>query len=197
MRRIVPTWLTGYAGVILVVAVLVNLVQQLSRIVYGLILPSMEDGLNLSHTQAGGLVTAASMMGIVAAFVFGMLAPRYGSRFIIGLATLGNAVGMALMGASFNYPFALVMGALVGFTIPGLHHPSHGADVSLVPVPKPGDSRRTGGCGGRGKLPCGGVRRALVHDKGPGGRLASHMVGPVHRRGLSGGAGAGLHQGPP
>ena len=126
MRRIVPTWLTGYAGVILVVAVLVNLVQQLSRIVYGLILPSMEDGLNLSHTQAGGLVTAASMMGIVAAFVFGMLAPRYGSRFIIGLATLGNAVGMALMGASFNYPFALVMGALVGFTIQGSTTPVMG-----------------------------------------------------------------------
>ena len=126
MLRVAPTWLAGYAGLILAVAVLVNLVTQLSRVAYGLVLPSMEDGLQLSHLQAGGLITVTSLMGIVSAFVFGMLAPRYGSRVIVGTAALANALAMALLGASFNYLFALAMCAVMGFTIQGCTTPVMG-----------------------------------------------------------------------
>ena len=126
MLRVAPTWLAGYAGLILAVAVLVNLVTQLSRVAYGLVLPSMEDGLQLSHLQSGGLITVTSLMGIVSAFVFGMLAPRYGSRVIVGTAALANALAMALLGASFNYLFALAMCAVMGFTIQGCTTPVMG-----------------------------------------------------------------------
>ena len=102
MLRVAPAWVVGYAGVILAVAVLINLVSQLSRVAYGLVLPSMEDGLQLSHFQAGGLITAASMSGIVGAFVFGMLAPRYGSRLIVWTAALANALAMVLLRVSPN-----------------------------------------------------------------------------------------------
>ena len=126
MLRVVPTWLAGYAGLILAVAVLVNLVTQLSRVAYGLVLPSMEDGLGLSHFQAGGLITVTSLMGIASAFVFGMLAPRYGSRVIVGMAALATALAMALLGASFSYLFALAMCAVMGFTIQGCTTPVMG-----------------------------------------------------------------------
>ena len=126
MPRVAPAWLAGYAGLILAVAVVVNLITQLSRVAYGLVLPSMEDGLGLSHFQAGGLITVTSLMAIASAFVFGMLAPRYGSRIIIGMTALANAIATALLGASFDYIFALAMCAIMGFTIQGCTTPVMG-----------------------------------------------------------------------
>ena len=66
LLRVAPVWLAGYAGVILLATVLVNLATQLARNAYGLTLPSMEGSLGLSHFQAGSLITAMSILLMVA-----------------------------------------------------------------------------------------------------------------------------------
>ena len=65
-------------------------------------------------------------MGIGAAFTFGMLAPRYGSRVLVGGAALANGLAMVMLGSAFNYPFALAMCAIMGFTLQGCTTPVMG-----------------------------------------------------------------------
>ena len=72
-----PSWLSGYAGVILLVSIVLNVAQMLSRTTYGLTLPSMKEGLGLSYSQAGGLTTAQVLLNTIAFFVFGILVTRY------------------------------------------------------------------------------------------------------------------------
>ena len=126
MLRVAPSWLSGYAGVILLMTVLLNLSLLLPRYAFGLTLPFMEDSLGLSHFQNGSFFTAISIAGMAGALAFGMLAPRYGSRFIIGVASIVGGVAVGLIGASPNYSFALVTTAVVGFTTMGAITPVMG-----------------------------------------------------------------------
>ena len=114
MLRVAPVWLTGYAGVILLAIVLVNLATQLARNAYGLTLPSMEGSLGLSHFQSGSLITAMSILLMVASLTFGMLASRYGSRLIVGVAAIVAGVAMVFLGTSSGFLIALVMSAIIG-----------------------------------------------------------------------------------
>ena len=124
--RLAPTWLTGYAGVILLVTLLVNLATQLGRNLYGLTIPSIRDSLGLSYAQVGSLVTAAAGLGMVASFAFGTLAPRYGTRRLVGVAAIAAGGGMVLLGASPNFTVALAMSGLVGFAVQGATTPVMG-----------------------------------------------------------------------
>ena len=126
MRRVVPPWISGYAGVILLMVTLTVLATQLARTAYGLTLPSMRDSLGLSYSQAGGLVTAASILGTVGFLVFGTLAPRYGSRFIVGTATVATGVAMVALGASNSFILVLAMSAAIGFASGGATSPAMG-----------------------------------------------------------------------
>ena len=126
MLRVAPTWMAGYAGVILLMTVLLNLSLLLPRYAYGLTLPFMEDSLGLSRFQEGSFFTAMSVAGMAGALTFGMLAPRYGSRFIIGFTSIVGGIAVGMLGASPNYSFALVMSALVGFTTMGCITPVMG-----------------------------------------------------------------------
>ena len=119
MLRVLPAWMAGYAGVILLMTVLLNLALLLPRYAYGLTLPFMEDSLALSRLQVGSFFTAMSVGGMAGALTFGMLAPRYGSRFIIGVTTIIGGVAVGILGTSPNYSFALVFSAVVGFTTMG------------------------------------------------------------------------------
>ena len=119
MPSVKPAWLSGYAGTILLVVVLVNLAAQLFQFSYGLTLPSMRDNLGLSYSQAGSLVTAGSMVGMVGAVAFGAVASRYGSRLIVGLTAIVAGVAMAFLGSAPNFLFALLMSAVVGFNTQG------------------------------------------------------------------------------
>ena len=119
MRRLAPSWLAGYAGVIVLMTLMVNFAAQLGRNAYALTLPSMEDTLGLSHFQAGSLFTALSVLGTIGALVFGTLAPRYGTRLTVGLSTIACGVAMVLLGASPTFLLALVFSGLIGLAVQG------------------------------------------------------------------------------
>ena len=126
MLRVTPGWMPGYAGVILLVAVLVNLSAQLPRNTFGLVLPSMERSLDLSHFQAGSLFTAMAMLLMVASLTFGMLAPRYGSRITVGLSATVVGLAMIFLGSSPSFAVAVLASALVGFAAGGCTTPVMG-----------------------------------------------------------------------
>ena len=119
MLRLAPAWLSGYAGVILLVTVLLNLSQMLARSGYGLTLPSMRDTLDLSYSQAGSLTAAVGILNMTATLIFGMLAARYGGRYIVGATSIASGLAMVLLGASPNFLVALFMSGLVGLTSGG------------------------------------------------------------------------------
>ena len=126
VQRLAPSWLSGYAGVILLLAVLVNLATQLTRNAFGLVLPSMRDSLGLSHTQEGILITGTSILGMVASFSFGLLASRYGSRYIVGISAIAASAATFLLGMSPSFVLALAASAAVGFTTGGCSIPVMG-----------------------------------------------------------------------
>ena len=126
MLRLAPAWMSGYAQVILLVTILVNLATQLARNAYGLTLPSMQDSLHLSYSQAGSLITALSILGMASAFIFGTLAPRYGSRLIVGVSVIAAGMAMVFLGYSSNFQSALVASAIIGFATQGCITPVMG-----------------------------------------------------------------------
>ena len=126
LRVAPPVWLSGYAGVIVLVTLVVNLAAQLGRNAYSLTLPSMESSLGISHFQAGSLFTALAILSMVGSLTFGMLAPRYGSRLIVGFAAIALGAAMVLLGASPNFLVALVASALIGLTVQGCITPVMG-----------------------------------------------------------------------
>ena len=123
-----PSWLSGYAGVILLVSIVLNVAQMLSRTTYGLTLPSMKEGLGLSYSQAGGLTTAQGLLNTIAFFVFGILVTRYSCRNIVVVTSIAGGVAMVLLGSSPNFQFALVMSGVLGVGVGG----STVASVALV-----------------------------------------------------------------
>ena len=114
MPRVAPVWLSGYAGVILLAIILVNLATQLARNAYGLTLPSMEGSLGLSHFQAGSLITAGSLLLMVSSLTFGFLASRYGSRVIVGIAGIVAGLAMVFLGNASGFIIAILMSGLIG-----------------------------------------------------------------------------------
>ena len=126
IARFAPDWLLTYAGVILLVSILVNLVTTFAQFTHNLTLPSMRDSLDMSYTQAGILVTGGAAVRMVSSLIFGTLAPRYGSRIIIGITTIGAGVSMFFLGVSPSFTVALVAMGLLGFTSAGALTPMMG-----------------------------------------------------------------------
>ena len=108
----------------LLVAFLVNLGTGFVQFGYSLTLPSMEDALHISHTQAGLLITLTAAIRMGGALASGTLAPRYGSRSMIVAGSVAVAISMVLLGFAGNY--ALTLGAAV---IMGI-----GSGVTLTPM---------------------------------------------------------------
>ena len=119
MLRVAPAWLSGYPGVILMVVVLANLATNFARISYGLTLPAMQDSLDLSYSQAGGLMTSTFIVGMIGSFGFGALASRYGSRVLAGTTSIVGGIAMVFLGLSPNFLFALVVSGIIGFMTGG------------------------------------------------------------------------------
>ncbi len=71
----------------LLVAVAVNGSAGFTNFAHSLTLPAMELDLGLSHTKAGFVITMMAMVRMGSTLIAGTLAPRYGSRFIIGFGT--------------------------------------------------------------------------------------------------------------
>ncbi len=98
----------------LLVAFLVNLATGFVQFGFSLTLPSMEESLHLSHTEAGLLITISAAIRIGSALASGTLAPRYGSRSIIVAGTVAVGISMVLLGFSRNYGMAVGAGVLMG-----------------------------------------------------------------------------------
>lgn len=86
-------WVILLTGVLVVAGAL-----GLARFGYGMILPSMQENLGLTHDQAG-LIAAANMFGyFISALVAGLLAAKYGPRLVVGLALVWTGLTMLLTG---------------------------------------------------------------------------------------------------
>ena len=107
-------WLRSYSGVMLLVAFLVNLATGFVQFGFSLTLPSMEESLHLSHTEAGLLITIGAAIRIGSALASGTLAPRYGSRSMIAAGTVAVGFSMVLLGFSRNYGMAVGASVLMG-----------------------------------------------------------------------------------
>ena len=109
-----PDWLFTYTGVLLLISIVVNWGTGFGQFAYSLTLPSMEVDLDLSHTEAGFIITLAAIVRVASALIPGTLAPRYGSRFIIGLGSLCAGGAMVLLGFAQTYPVVLLASAMMG-----------------------------------------------------------------------------------
>ena len=126
MSRVTPALFSGYAGVILLLALLVNTATFLVYNGYGLIITPMRDGLDLSHFQEGSLITAYSLTNTVMGVSAGMLTQRYGARPLIGSAAIIGGISMVLLGTSPNFLFAIVMSGVIGLSLGGSGTPAMG-----------------------------------------------------------------------
>jgi len=97
----------------------------LSRFSYTSILPSMQDGLGLTNTQAGGLATANLAGYMAMAVVGGALASRFGPRRVVPGGLLLACIGMVITGLSIGYPMALGGRFLSGAGAAGSNIPAH------------------------------------------------------------------------
>jgi MFS family permease len=114
LLNLTPDWLFSYTGVMLLTGILVNWGAGFTQFAHSLTLPSMEVDLGLSHTKAGFVITLAAMVRMGSTLISGTLAPRYGSRFIIGIGTIGAGCAMILLGLAQVYPLVLLAAGLMG-----------------------------------------------------------------------------------
>ena len=77
-------------------------------------MPYMQTSLGLSYTQIGALITVGWVVRNVSSFVAGTLAPRYGSRMIIGISTLAAGGAMLLLAVSDNFWTAMIAMIITG-----------------------------------------------------------------------------------
>ena len=126
VANIAPEWVFTQAGAVLFIGILVNLGTSFANYTHSITLPSMEASLSLSHTEAGLLITFASVARLASTFASGTLAPRYGSRAIIGGGVVGGGAAMVMLGLSSNYAVAAAAMVLMGFTTGGALVPMMG-----------------------------------------------------------------------
>jgi MFS family permease len=116
----------SYRWAILGVSVLVVFAALgLSRFSYTSILPSMQQGLSLDNTQAGGLATANLAGYMAMAIVGGALASRFGPRRVVTAGLLLACLGMVITGLALTYPLALGGRFLSGVGAAAANIPAH------------------------------------------------------------------------
>jgi len=112
-------WIVLFMGTLVVFGSL-----GLARFGYTMVLPSMQEGLEIDNTQTGGLATANLVGYLALALIGGAAASRYGPRVVIA-AGLGLAgVAMLLTGMADGFHTAATWRALTGI----------GSGASNVPV---------------------------------------------------------------
>src|SRR5660398_330092 len=114
----------------------------LARFGYGLILPSMQDGLGLDDTGAGSLAPAGLGGYALLSILGGVLAAHFGPR-VVGALGLGAAgVGMFLTGLSETVWTALVFQFIAGMGSGASNVPVMGLLLSLIHISEPTRLRR-------------------------------------------------------
>ncbi len=94
------------------------------RMSYTVILPAMKDGLDLSYTQAGLLGTGNFVGYLVAAFLGGLLAARFNSRYIISFSLVLMGVTMFITGLARSFEWAFAMRLITGLGNGGAYVPA-------------------------------------------------------------------------
>ena len=97
----------------------------LSRFSYTSILPSMQDALGLTNTQAGALATANLAGYMAMAIIGGALASRFGPRRVVPSGLLLACIGMVITGLSVGYPMAFGGRFLSGAGAAAANIPAH------------------------------------------------------------------------
>ena len=97
----------------------------LSRFSYTSILPSMQQGLSLNNTQAGGLATANLAGYMAMAIAGGALASRFGPRRVVTGGLLLACLGMVVTGLALSYPMALGGRFVSGLGAAAANIPAH------------------------------------------------------------------------
>jgi MFS family permease len=114
-----------YSWIVLAVGTLVVFgALGLARFGYTMVLPSMQLGLGLSNTQAGGIATANLIGYLTLSVLGGALAARFGPRVVIAVGLTVAAVGMLLTGFANSFAAATIWRVLTGM----------GSGASNVPV---------------------------------------------------------------
>lgn len=104
-----------YAWVILAVGTLgVFGSLGLARLGYSIILPSMQAGLQIDNTSAGALSSANLVGYLVLAVLGGMLAARFGARYVIGFSIALIGVAMLMTGFVRGFGEAMLWRTLTG-----------------------------------------------------------------------------------
>ncbi|MFZ5906729.1 MAG: MFS transporter [Nitrospirota bacterium] len=104
-----------YAWLVLAVGTLVVFgALGLARFGYTMVLPSMQTGLGLNNTQAGGLATTNLIGYLVLSVLGGALAARYGPRVVVTAGLSIAAAGMLMTGFSQSFMAAAAWRALTG-----------------------------------------------------------------------------------
>ena len=109
---------------ILTVGVFINLAAGFAETTHSLTIPSMRDDLGISYTQVGLMITVSGAVRVGGSLIPGALAPRYGSRYLIGAGTLVSGACMLLLGYSPNYFTAIVATSLIRL----------GSEFALIPM---------------------------------------------------------------
>lgn len=114
-----------YGWVVLAIGMLVVFGSLgLARFGYTMVLPSMQEGLQLNNTQTGVLATANLIGYLVLAVIGGAAASRYGPRLVIGAGLSLAGIAMVLTGLANGFYTAAAWRALTGI----------GSGASNVPV---------------------------------------------------------------
>ena len=114
-----------YAWIVLAMGTLVVFGSLgLARFGYSVLLPPMQQSLDMDNTQAGLLATANLVGYLALSAIGGALAARYGARVVVSVGLALAAVGMLLTGLAGGLLPAVVWRALTGI----------GSGASNVPV---------------------------------------------------------------
>ena len=148
MLRSVAGLFTGYAWVILLVAVFINLVTQMGRNAYAVTGPDLTDSLSLSYAQLGILLTSYSILLMAGAFVFGALASRYGARFIVAGGAFMGALAMVGIGFAENFAVAVVASGVLGLASSAATTPVMGMLASWFSTERRGAAAGLAAAGG-------------------------------------------------
>ncbi|MCK8823835.1 MFS transporter [Fuchsiella alkaliacetigena] len=111
-----------YGWVILVVGCLVVAGSLgIGRFIYGILLPSLQEGLKLTHNQTGFLASANMIGYTIGTLITGGIVLRFGSRKVISISLLGIGLTMLVVGLAQGFRTVLFFRFLTGISTAGAY----------------------------------------------------------------------------
>ncbi|MDP2726991.1 MAG: MFS transporter [Dehalococcoidia bacterium] len=96
----------------------------IGRFGYNMLLPGMREGLRLSYTEMGLMVTGNFVAYMIAALLLGALAAKMGSRLVISTCTIFAGIVFFLVGFTMDFRYGLAMQILLGASTAGANIPA-------------------------------------------------------------------------